>query len=245
MDKEQYWDQRAQTYANLEWVKNNHAMNIIMDTINPQLDDIVLDVGTGLGAMAVELAPLVEKVIGIDNSCAMLCRAERADRVFYVEWDACEPLFAPKTFDKVVVRQVLHHMLESALQGMLRLYNGILKSGGRMIVIEPVCPAEIIRDEYKAIFALKDGRNVLTTDDVEETLKEAGFVKISRQPFVVEKFSVRNWLENNALEQEIQDKLFEMHVTASPEFKTAYNMRITNGDCLIDIQNVIVVGEKI
>lgn len=243
MSKE-YWNQRAQTYANLEWVKNNHAMNMILNAINPQPDDVVLDVGTGLGAMAVGLAPSVEKVIGIDSSYAMLCRAEKADGVFYVEWDACKSLFAPNTFDKIVARQVLHHIPKSQLQGMLGLCNGILKSGGKMFVIEPVCPADAIRDEYEAIFALKDGRNVLTANDIDMKLKESGFVKVTRQPFAVERFSVKNWLDNNALEKDVQNKLFEMHVTASPEFKLAYNMEITNGDCLIDIQNVIMTGVK-
>lgn len=244
MDKTQYWNQRAQTYANLQWVKDNHTINLIMETINPQPDDVVLDVGTGLGAMAVAIAPYVKKVVAVDASQGMLHKAEQANGVYYVEWDACEPLFAPKTFDKVVARQVLHHIPDDALQGMLGLYNRILKSGGRMFVIEPVCPTKAIRDEYEAVFALKDGRNVLTADDIDMGLKEAGFVKIIRRPFVVEQFSVKNWLDNNALEQDVQDRLFEMHVTASPEFKLAYNIRVTNGDCLIDIQNVIVTGEK-
>ena len=127
---------------------------------------------------------------------------------------------------------------------MLGLCNDILKSGGKMFVIEPICPAKAIRCEYEAIFALKDGRNVLTADDIDTALKATGFVKVIRQPFVVEQFSVKNWLDNNALDKDVQDKLFEMHVTASPEFKLAYNMQITNGDCLIDIQNVIITGEK-
>jgi len=244
MDKTQYWNQRALTYANLQWVKDNYDINLIMETINPQPSDVVLDVGTGLGAMAVAIAPHVKEVVAIDISQEMLRRAERVDSVYYVEWDACEPLFASKTFDKIVARQVLHHIPDNALQGMLGLCNGILKSGGKMFVIEPVCPAEVIHDEYEAIFALKDGRNVLTADDIDVGLKEAGFVKVIRRPFVVERFSVKNWLDNNALKRSVQDKLFEMHVTASPEFKLAYNMQITNGDCLIDIQNVIVTGEK-
>ncbi|MDD5540163.1 MAG: class I SAM-dependent methyltransferase [Candidatus Marinimicrobia bacterium] len=244
MDKKQYWNQRAQTYSNLEWVKNNYAMSMILDTVNPQPDDIVLDVGTGLGAMAIELASSVEKVIGIDSSYAMLCRAEKADGVFYVEWDACKSLFAPRTFDKIVARQVIHHIPNDALYRMLGICNDILKIGGKIFIIEPVCPAKKIRDEYEAIFALKDGRNVLTAEDIEIALKATGFVDIIRQPFVVEGFSVKNWLDNNALEKKIQDRIFEMHVTASPEFKLAYNMQITNGDCLIDIQNVIVTGEK-
>jgi len=35
-----------------------------------------------------------------------------------------------------------------------------------------------------------------------------------------------------------------MHVTASDIFKRDYNMKIVNGDCLIDVKNLILVGEK-
>jgi len=49
---------------------------------------------------------------------------------------------------------------------------------------------------------------------------------------------------NKKVEQEKQNKIFEMHVTGSPTFKNAYNLKITNGDCLIGIKKLILVGEK-
>jgi hypothetical protein len=57
-------------------------------------------------------------------------------------------------------------------------------------------------------------------------------------------FSVRDWLVNSGLPPEKQDKIFEMHVTGSGTFRKAYNMKIINGDCLIDVKNLIMVGEK-
>lgn len=244
MDKTEYWDKRAETYNSLRWVRDKDALGIIMGIISPGSDDLVLDVGTGTGAMACMLAPHVKQVIGIDKSRGMLDHATHADDVYYVEWDACKPLFAPKTFDKVVMRQVAHHIPDNALQGMIGVYNRVLRPGGRMYVIQAVCPAESIREEYGKILRLKDRRNVLSASDIQEVMINAGFGNVEVHGFVDPGFSVVNWLSNNALEEEVRDKLFEMHVTASKEFKEVFGMKIINGDCLINIQNVIVVGER-
>ena len=74
-------------------------------------------------------------------------------------------------------------------------------------------------------------------------MMNAGF-KVKVYPHVIEKFSVRNWLENSGLEKEKRDRIFEMHVTSNNIFKKAYNMKIVNGDCLIDTKNLILVGKK-
>ena len=244
MYNEQYWNERAADYRNLKWVKQPQALDTLVGAIGLEKDDAVLDIGTGTGALAIGIAPLVHKVIGVDISRAMLYRAEKADNIFYVEWDACSDLFAPSIFDKVTARQMLHHIPKEAVQGVVGRCESVLKAGGCMAVVEPVCPTDEIRDEYAEIFALKDGRNVLTEADIIGLMYRAGLVNLRVERFVTEGFSVRNWLENNALEVGVQDRLFEMHVTASEAVKRAYGMQITNGDCLINIQNVVVLGDK-
>ena len=244
MDKKQYWSERALTYHKLNWVRDAYSMDLLIETGKFTKTDVVLDMGTGLGTVAMALSPLVDKVIGTDCSRDMLARAERADNVFYVEWDMQTPLFAPQTFDKVTVRQMLHHIPKDGVQGAVGLCNEVLKHGGKLIIVEPVCPSVEIEQEYAHIFKLKDGRNILTREGIANLMIEAGFGRIRATGFTMRGFSVRNWLDNNALNLELQNEIFDLHVNASPWFKSAFNLRIVNGDCLIDTQNVIVTGIK-
>ena len=75
-------------------------------------------------------------------------------------------------------------------------------------------------------------------------MKRSGFKNIKVLTHVMENFSVYDWLANSGLPKDKQDKIFEMHVTGSELFKKAYKMQIVTGDCLIDIKNLILVGEK-
>ncbi len=244
MDKISYWDERALAYANLNWVKDAHSINLVIEVGKFAKTDVVLDIGTGLGAVAMAVSPLVDKIIGIDHCRKMLAQAEKADNVFYVEWDVRMPLFAPNTFDKVTIRQMLHHIPKDTIQATVGLCEEVLRSGGGLIIAEGVCPSTEIEKEYAHIFELKDKRNVLTKRVIVELMMNVGFQQIKTTMFALNNFSVRNWLSNNALSPEMQEELFNLHINASPQFKSAFNMQITDRDCLIDIQNVLVVGIK-
>lgn len=240
--RERYWHERAKVYQNLEWVRNKSYLKNVISAIVPNLQDIVLDIGTGTGAIAVAISPMVNKVIGVDFSQSMLDRAKRCDNIYYVKWDVREPLFYDGIFTKVVARQVLHHIPET--QVVVDICHRVLKKGGKFIIAEPVCPSPDIKDRYGEIFKLKDNRQIFTEEDLIEIIKKAGFESVKATTFRVKKFSVRNWLDNNALESVAQNKIFELHVRGSDAFRRAYRMKIINGDCLIDIKNVVIVGEK-
>jgi len=94
------------------------------------------------------------------------------------------------------------------------------------------------------IFELKEERLTFFEEDLVNMMKKSGFKNIKVIPHVIEDFSVKNWLENSGLPQETQDKIFTMHVTGSDLFKKAYNMKILNGDCFIDVKCLILAGEK-
>lgn len=245
MNTETYWNNRAETYNNLNWVKDKTSLGLTLNAMQLSKTDVVLDVGTGTGVVATALSPLVDKVIALDASRGMLPRATACPNIHYVHWDICESLFATAVFDKVVARQVFHHIPKGYVEEVVATCNNVLKSGGILTVVEPVCPSDGIMGAYKAIFELKDGRNVLTAGYIVELMDRVGFTDVKTTTFTIENFSVKNWLDNNALDKEIQDRIFEMHVTASEEFKKAYNMHVVNGDCLIDTKNVIVTGRKI
>lgn len=113
-----------------------------------------------------------------------------------------------------------------------------------MIFSEGIPPTPEIKKDYISIFKLKEKRLTFLEEDLINMMKKSGFKKIKINTHIMKNFSVKDWLKNSGLPQEKQDKIFEMHVTGSDVFKKAYNMKIVNGDCLIDIKNLILVGEK-
>jgi len=113
-----------------------------------------------------------------------------------------------------------------------------------MILSEGIHPTFEVKEDYAKIFELKEERLTFSEEDLLNLMKRSGFKNITTTTHIMKNFSVKNWLENSGLSKEKQDRIFEMHVTGSDTFRKAYNMKITNGDCLIDVKNFLLVGEK-
>lgn len=238
-----YWKERSKQYNKLEWAGNKDFLDIIFNVGNFRQHHSVLDVGTGTGIVANKIAPYVKEVFALDNSFDMMQQSELQDNIYFVLRDIRDIIFADNVFDRIVARMVFHHILENRNSAIKICYN-YLTPGGLMILAESVPPSIDCYDEFKQIFKLKEKRIVFTVDDLFVLMKTAGFKKIKTIYHIKKEFSVKNWLDNNSLDEQIKSKIFNLHVNASDKFKEAYNMKVTVNDCLIDVKDVIMVGEK-
>lgn len=243
MDQEQFWKIRAEKYNKLNWVNEQSYIETFVSSTEFNKNESVLDVGTGTGIIAKRIALMVREVIGLDISQDMLEHSNWKDNKYFIKRDIREPFFHNNVFDKVTARMVFHHIIERTQNAMDECYR-ILKDGGKMILSEGVPPTPEVKEDYKNIFKFKEERITFLEEDLIELMKNSGFKNIKIITHILKKFSVKNWLENSGLSQNNQYKIFEMHVTASEIFKRDYNMKIVNGDCLIDVKNLILVGEK-
>jgi len=113
----------------------------------------VLDIGTGTGRMAQLLAPMAERVVGLDPNHTML-RVARAnlDRagIHHVELrqgDVFHPPFPPGEFDLVVCHQVLH-FLDDADRAISEMAD-LLVDGGRLLIVDlPSHDVEELRRDH-------------------------------------------------------------------------------------------------
>lgn len=103
--------------------------------------DAVLDVGTGPGYMAGEMAAAVGasgRVVGVDRSQQMLARArERCAPHAHADFapaDATELPFAAESFDAAAVVQVYEYVAE--IEKALAELRRVLKPGGRAVVVD-------------------------------------------------------------------------------------------------------------
>jgi ubiquinone/menaquinone biosynthesis C-methylase UbiE len=108
----------------------------------PSGDERALDVGTGAGALALALAPLVREVVGVDVVPELLALArERApENVTFSEGDATRLDFAPGSFDLTGTMRTLHHIARPEL--VLAELTRVTRVGGHVLVVDQLAPAD-------------------------------------------------------------------------------------------------------
>ena len=243
--RETFWETRAKNYENLEWAIKGGYLHAFLDAGNFCAEDKVLDIGTGTGIIAHTISPFVDKVIGVDISNDMLSHAfeHRTDNEEFMQMDATNLDVEDASFSKVTARMVFHHILEHTQKAMDECYR-VLKAGGVMIFSEGVPPSEHVKPFYTDMFKLKEERLTFMDSDLITLMRNSGFENIQEMVYWNRRSSIRNWLENSGLPVDTQESIFQMHLELSEQDQQDYNMIIEDGDCLIDMKFVILVGEK-
>ena len=110
----------------------------------PGGEERALDVGTGAGALAFALAPLVREVVGVDRVPELLALArERAaafDNVTFVEGDATALPFEDFSFDLTGTLRALHHIARPEI--VLSELARVTRLGGRVLVVDQLGPVD-------------------------------------------------------------------------------------------------------
>jgi ubiquinone/menaquinone biosynthesis C-methylase UbiE len=105
-------------------------------------EERALDVGTGAGAIAIGLAPLVREVVGIDLVPELLGEARKRApaNVSFIEGDAYALPFPSDSFDLVATARTLHHVQRPEL--VLAEMRRVLRPGGTMLVVDQLAPGD-------------------------------------------------------------------------------------------------------
>jgi ubiquinone/menaquinone biosynthesis C-methylase UbiE len=112
--------------------------------VRPNGDERALDVGTGAGAFALALAPLVREVVGVDLVPELLALArERAaglDNVEFVEADGSALPFPDFSFDLAGTLRTLHHVHRPEL--FVAELARVTRPRGHVLVVDQLAPAD-------------------------------------------------------------------------------------------------------
>ena len=159
---ETFWQIRAANYDKLFWARDDDYITKIVQVSDLDKHHLVLDVGTGTGAIASAINGLAGHVVAIDISASMLQKGDWTG-MSVIKWDIGESLFAQAIFHRVFARMVFHHILDNLDRAILRCYD-LLKDGGKIIVAEGVPPVdepEVVQ-WYTEMFRLKEERRTFT-----------------------------------------------------------------------------------
>jgi ubiquinone/menaquinone biosynthesis C-methylase UbiE len=105
-------------------------------------DERALDVGTGAGALAFALAPLVREVVGVDvvPELIALGRERAPANVQLLEADATALPFETASFDLVATMRTLHHTARPEL--VLAEIARVARPGATVLVIDQIAPVD-------------------------------------------------------------------------------------------------------
>ncbi|HKC77374.1 MAG TPA: methyltransferase domain-containing protein, partial [Gaiellaceae bacterium] len=108
----------------------------------PRGDERALDVGTGAGALALALAPLVREVVGLDPVPELLelARERAAPNSEFVEGDGTALPFVDGEFDLSGTHRTLHHVERPDL--VVAELARVTRPGGRVLVVDQLAPAD-------------------------------------------------------------------------------------------------------
>ena len=105
-------------------------------------EERALDVGTGAGALAFALAPLVHEVVGLDPVPELLelARERSLPNTRFVEGDGTALPFPDGAFDLTATHRTLHHLgrPDLAVAELARVTRG----GGRVLVVDQLAPGD-------------------------------------------------------------------------------------------------------
>lgn len=146
--------QRPREYTQLDWVNADSLLNPLLELAQPTEHDVLVDVGTGTGAVLNYFSPHIKTGIGIDISSSMLSQIDSADhKLLVMNADARDMPFADETVDIVTTRMMLHDLKQPG-EVIAEMWR-IIKPGGRLVASEYVVD-------------LADPEAIEQTDDFEE-----------------------------------------------------------------------------
>lgn len=238
-----YWRKRAKHFNELQWANDPLYLEALTRAGKFSKGDFVLDLGSGTGSIAQAIAPLVKRVIALDKSVDMLAGGSWPKNVRIMQWNILEPIFLDSLFDKIIARNVFHHILRNTQRAMDECHR-VLKRGGIMVLAEYVPPSLEAKGNFIEIFKLKEKRLTFMENDLVNLMSRAGFKNLQLDTVWVKGVSVRKWLANAGdLSESRQEEIFRL-INDCNCFKEASHLVEIGDDCLIDMRMVILTEEK-
>ena len=170
--------------------------------VQPADDERALDVGTGVGAVAFALAPLVREVVAVDSAQELLDEARKAApaNVELVEADAARLPFEDGSFDLACAVRLMHHVRRPEL--VFAELTRVVRAGGRVFVADQIAPPDpLVALELDRFERARDPTHTRTLPDVDiRHFAEANNLVLRRSEMHRERRELDSYLDVAACE---------------------------------------------
>jgi SAM-dependent methyltransferase len=157
----------------------------------------VLDVGSGTGAFALAVAPLVGEVVGVevDEERVEAARKLAPENVRFEVGDASALPFERASFDLAGCLRVLHHARRPEL--VVSELSRVVRPGGRILLVDQIAPADPLRAlELDAFERERDPSHTrLLPDGDVQALLDANDLVLTRNEIVREERPLEEYLD--------------------------------------------------
>lgn len=196
------FSRQAVPFGGSPQIRDEVALNRIVDLAEAGLNDTVLDVACGPGLLACAFARVTRHVTGIDVTPKMLEQARELQRKQGLEnltWQEghVPPLpYADSSFSIVSTRFAFHHFLDPL--AVLKEMRRVCRPGGRVVVAD-TAPALSKADAFNRMEQLRDPSHVraLSPEELLHLFAAAGLpephLKSDALPYELESFLARSF----------------------------------------------------
>ncbi|MFD5814151.1 class I SAM-dependent methyltransferase [Streptomyces sp. NPDC127038] len=247
----------AQNYATSEVHRSSPTMRMLHELLGSQEGTDIVDVACGAGHLGLSLlAQHPASMTFVDPAEPMLkhvtealaARPETGTETRTICATAEAIPLPPESYDVVMTRLAAHHFTD--IEQAVRTMTGLLRPGGRLAVIDLEGPedAELaaFNHEIEVLHDPTHGRSHSRRDWIR-MLQDAGLnVPVARgtQSESPSGVPVARWCQITAVGDEAAAAIRERLTEAGPEVRAALGIRERDGEYLIPVRTVLVVGVK-
>jgi len=240
---------QAAPFAAAAPIRNQEALDRIVQWAGADPDDTVLDVACGPGLLACAFAKVAKHATGIDMTPAMLEQARKTQQeqgLKNVSWEQGNVYslpFPPEQFSIVSSRFVFHHLQDplTALKEMKR----VCKAGGRIVVAD-MAPQPEKAAALNAAEVLRDPSHVraLPLDELRELFEQVGLDAPQINWYRMEG-ELEDLLARSFPNEGDADRVRRIYAESIPDNTLDLNTRQAEGTIYYSLPVAVLVARKI
>jgi ubiquinone/menaquinone biosynthesis C-methylase UbiE len=239
---------QAAPFAAAAAIRNEEALNLIVQWAGAGPDDTVLDVACGPGLLACAFARAVQHATGLDMTPAMLEQARKTQQeqglnnVSWHQGDVYSLPFPEAQFSIVSSRFAFHHLQDPLLA--LKEMKRVCKPDGRIVVADmsplpekaaALNAAELLRDPSHA--------RAMPTDELRRLFEQAGLAAPQISSYRMEG-ELEDLLFRSFPNEGDADRLRTIFADSITDDALDLNTRLENGKIFYSFPVAVLVARK-
>ena len=239
---------QAAPFAAAATIRNQEALDRIVQWAGAGPDDTVLDVACGPGLLACAFARVAKHATGIDMTPAMLEQARRTqqeqglENISWEQGDVYSLPFRPDQFVIVSSRFVFHH-LENPLAALKEMQR-VCKPGGKVVVADMV-PQPAKAAALNAAELLRDPSHVraMPTEELRGLFDQAGLGTPQISQYRMEG-ELEDLLSRSFPNEGDADRLRKIYADSINDNTLDLNTRLVDGKIFYSMPVAVLVAQK-